>query len=123
MESLLKESDEALVLGVKAGFDPEEMCRIIRVSSGNSALFQARAQDYILKNYFEPSFFLDLMKKDMDIGITMAKTLNVPTPIGGAAYQMFLAAGNLGMGKLDFSAVCKAIETLSGVTIAASKKL
>jgi len=113
---------EALVLGVKAGADPEEMCRIISVSSGNSALFQARAQDYILKNYFEPSFFLDLMKKDMDIGITMAKTLNVPTPIGGAAYQMFLAASSLGMGKLDFSAVCKAIETLSGVTIAASKK-
>ncbi len=112
---------EALVLGIKAGADPEEMCRVISVSSGNSALFQARAQDYLLKNYFEPAFFLDLMKKDMDIGITMAKTLNVPTPIGAAAYQMFLAASGMGMGKMDFSAVCKAIETLSGVKIAASK--
>ena len=112
---------EALVLGIKAGADPEQMCRVISVSSGNSALFQARAKDYILKNYFEPAFFLDLMKKDMDIGITMAKTLNAPTPIGAAAYQMFLAASSLGMGKLDFSAVCKAIETLSGVNIAASK--
>ena len=112
---------EALVLGIKAGADPEEMCRVISVSSGNSALFQARAQDYLLKNYFEPAFFLDLMKKDMDIGITMAKTLNVPTPIGAAAYQMFLAASGMGMGKMDFSAVCKAIETLSGVKIAVSK--
>lgn len=112
---------EALVLGIKAGADPEEMCRVISVSSGNSALFQARAQDYLLKNYFEPAFFLDLMKKDMDIGITMAKTLNIPTPIGAAAYQMFLAASSMGMGKMDFSAVCKAIETLSGVKIAASK--
>ena len=112
---------EALVLGIKAGADPEKMCRVISVSSGNSALFQARAQDYLLKNYFEPAFFLDLMKKDMDIGITMAKTLNIPTPIGSAAYQMFLAASGMGMGKMDFSAVCKAIETLSGVKIAASK--
>jgi 3-hydroxyisobutyrate dehydrogenase-like beta-hydroxyacid dehydrogenase len=113
---------EALVLGIKAGADPKEMCRVIGVSSGNSALFQARAQDYILKDYFEPGFFLDLKKKDMDIGITMAKTLNVPTPIGATAYQMFLAASGMGLGKLDFSAVCKAIETLSGVNIAASKR-
>jgi 3-hydroxyisobutyrate dehydrogenase len=112
---------EGMVLGIKAGADPQEMGRVINVSSGNSALFQARFWDYILKDYFEPGFFLDLKKKDMDIGITMAKTLNVPTPIGAAAYQMYSAASSLGAGKLDFSAVCKAIETLSGVKIAPSK--
>jgi 3-hydroxyisobutyrate dehydrogenase-like beta-hydroxyacid dehydrogenase len=112
---------EAMVLGIKAGADPQEMGRVIGVSSGNSALFQARFWDYILKDFFEPGFFLDLKKKDMDIGITMAKTLNVPTPIGAAAYQMYSAASGMGAGKLDFSAVCKAIETLSGVKIAAAK--
>lgn len=112
---------EGLVLGIKAGADPRVMGKVISVSSGNSALFQARFWDYILKDNFEPGFFLDLKKKDMDIGITMAKTMNVPTPIGAAAYQMYSAASGLGMGKLDFSAVCKAIETLSGVKIAASK--
>jgi len=112
---------EAMVLGIKAGADPQEMGRVIGVSSGNSALFQARFWDYILKDFFEPGFFLDLKKKDMDIGITLAKTLNVPTPIGAAAYQMYSAASGMGAGKLDFSAVCKAIETLFGVKIVAAK--
>ena len=108
---------EGLVLGIKAGAEPRVMNEVISVSSGNSTLFQARVEDYILKGNFEPGFFLDLKKKDLGIGISMAKALNVPTPIGAAAYQMFTAASNLGAGKLDFSAVCKAIETLSGVKI------
>ncbi len=108
---------EGLVLGIKAGADPEVISEVISVSSGNSALFQARVKDYILKGNFEPGFFLDLKKKDFGIGISMAKAMSVPTPIGAAAYQMFAAASSLGAGKLDFSAVCKAIETLSGINI------
>lgn len=108
---------EGLVLGIKAGADPEVISRVVSVSSGNSTLFQARVQDYLLKGRFEPGFFLDLKKKDMGIGLSLAKELSVPTPIGAAAFQMYAAASNLGAGKLDFSAVCKAIETLSGVSI------
>jgi 3-hydroxyisobutyrate dehydrogenase-like beta-hydroxyacid dehydrogenase len=113
---------EGLVLGIKAGADPEVMNQVISVSSGNSALFQARVKDYILKGNFEPGFFLDLKKKDVGIGISMAKAMSVPTPIGAAAYQMYAAASSLGAGKLDFSAVCKAIETLSGVKISDSSR-
>lgn len=108
---------EGLVLGIKAGADPEMMNKVISVSSGNSALFQARVKDFMLKGNFEPGFFLDLKKKDVGIGISMAKAMSVPTPIGAVAYQMYAAASSLGAGKLDFSAVCKAIESLSGVKI------
>ena len=73
------------------------------------------------KQDFEPGFFLDLKKKDVGIGISMAKAMSVPTPVGAAAYQMYAAASSLGAGKLDFSAVCKAIETLSGVKISEFK--
>jgi 3-hydroxyisobutyrate dehydrogenase len=112
---------EGLVLGIKAGADPEVINQVVSVSSGNSALFQARVKDYILKGNFEPGFFLDLKKKDVGIGLSVAKAMSVPTPIGAAAYQMYAAASSLGAGKLDFSAVCKAIETLSGINIAEMK--
>lgn len=108
---------EGLALGIKAGADPEMICQVVGVSSGNSTLFQARAKKHILKGNFEPGFFLDLAKKDMGIGLSMAKALSVPTPIGAAAYQMYAAASSLGSGKLDFSAVCKATEALSGIHI------
>ena len=108
---------EGLVLGIKAGADPEVINQVVSVSSGNSALFQARVKDYILKGNFEPGFFLDLKKKDVAIGLSMAKAMSMPVPIGAAAYQMYASASSLGAGKLDFSAVCKAIETLSGTYI------
>ncbi len=112
---------EALTLGIKAGADPEMMHRVISVSSGNSTLFQNRVKDFMLKGDFTPGFFLDLCKKDLGLGVSMAQALGVPTPIGAAAYQMYVAASCLGAGKLDFSAVCKAIETMSGVCISDKK--
>ena len=60
---------------------------------------------------------LDLMKKDVGIGVDLAKALNVPAPLGGPTYQLFAIASRLGAGKLDFSAVCKAMEHLSGIKI------
>lgn len=113
---------EALTLGIKAGADPEIMHRVISVSSGNSALFQSRVKDFILKDNFEPGFYLDLKKKDLGIGISLAQSMGIPTPVGAAAYQMYVAASNQGMGSLDFSAVCKTLAHLSGVTLSDSEQ-
>ncbi len=108
---------EGLVLGIKAGADPEKMRQVIGVSSGNSTLFQLRVADFLLKDSFEPGFMLDLMKKDLGIGLDLGKALSVPVPIGAAAYQMYAAASGLNAGSLDFSAVCRTMEHLAGVKI------
>jgi 3-hydroxyisobutyrate dehydrogenase len=108
---------EALTLGKKAGADPEVMRQVISVSTGNSRLFEARVADYLLTGDFTPGFMLDLMKKDIGIGVEMGRALNVPVPIGAAAYQMYAAASSLGAGAEDFSAVCRAIEKLTGVRL------
>lgn len=108
---------EGLVMGIAAGAEPEMMRKVVEVSSGNSTLFQARVGDYLLKDSFEPGFMLDLMKKDLGIAVDLAKALNVPAPIGAAAYQMYAAASRLGQGERDFSAVCRTVETLTGVKI------
>jgi 3-hydroxyisobutyrate dehydrogenase-like beta-hydroxyacid dehydrogenase len=108
---------EGLTLGVKAGADPGMMRQVISVSSGNSTLFQLRAKDFILKDSFKPGFMLDLMKKDLGIGVDLGKALNIPVPVGAAAYQMYAAASGLGAGEQDFSAVCRAIGHLTGLTI------
>ena len=108
---------EGFTIGIKAGADPEVMLRVISVSSGDSFALQQRGKDFILKDFFEPGFMLDLMKKDIGIGVDLAKALNVPAPLGGLAYQMFVIASGLGAGKLDYSAVCKAMEHISGIKI------
>jgi 2-hydroxy-3-oxopropionate reductase len=109
---------EALTLGKKAGADPEVMRQVISVSTGGSRLFDARVADFLLTGDFTPGFMLDLMKKDLAIGVDMGRAMNVPVPIGAAAYQMYAAASSLGAGGEDFSAVCRAIEKLTGVCLA-----
>ena len=113
---------EALCLGVRAGADPEVMHQVISVSSGNSTLFQLRVADFLLQDNFEPGFMLDLMKKDMGLAVELGKELDVPMPIGAGAYQMFALASQLGAGKDDFSAVCRAAEHLSGIRLVASEE-
>ncbi len=108
---------EAFTIGIQAGADPEVMHDVISVSTANSFALQQRGKDFILKDFFEPGFMLDLMKKDVGIGVDLAKALNVPAPLGGPAYQLFAIASRLGAGKLDFSAVCKAMEHMSGIKI------
>ncbi len=112
---------EGLVLGIRAGADPNVMRQVIEVSSGNSTLFQNRVKNFLLKDSFVPGFMLDLMKKDLGIGVDLGKALNVPVPIAAAAYQMYAAAAGLGAGRQDFSAVCRAIEHLTGLKIGKSE--
>jgi len=111
---------EGLTLGVKAGADPKAMSSVIGVSSGNSTLFQIRANDFLLKDHYEPGFMLDLMKKDLGIGVDLGKPLDIPVPIAAAAYQMYAAASTLGHGSDDFSAVSKTLEKITGVNLGES---
>jgi 3-hydroxyisobutyrate dehydrogenase len=108
---------EGLTLGVKAGADPKAMSQVIGVSSGNSTLFQIRADDFLLKDQYAPGFMLDLMKKDIGIGVDLGKSMDIPVPIAAAAYQMYAAASTLGHGSDDFSAVSKTIEKLTGINL------
>lgn len=119
--TILAVVSEALVMGVKAGADPEVLRQVISVSSGNSNLFQARVGDFMLKDQFQPGFMLDLMKKDMGLALEIGKTLSVPMPVGAAAYQHYAAGTSMGVGREDFSAVCKAVEKMAGAQIVPRK--
>ena len=119
--TILAVVSEALVMGVRAGADPEIMRQVISVSSGNSGLFQARVGDFMMKDQFQPGFMLDLMKKDVGLALEIGRALSVPMPVGAAAYQHYAAGTNMGVGREDFSAVCKAVEKMAGVQIVPRK--
>ena len=119
--TILAVVSEALVMGVRAGADPEVLRQVISVSSGNSGLFQARVGDFMLKDQFEPGFMLDLMKKDIGLALEIGKALSVPMPVGAAAYQHYAAGTSMGVGRQDFSAVCKAVEKMAEAQIVPRK--
>jgi 3-hydroxyisobutyrate dehydrogenase-like beta-hydroxyacid dehydrogenase len=68
---------EAMVLGAKAGLDPQQMIDVIRQSTGHSVAFEMRAPRY-LSGDFEPGGTVDITWKDQTLQTDFANALGVP---------------------------------------------
>jgi 3-hydroxyisobutyrate dehydrogenase len=108
---------EALVLGKKAGLNPDVMFDIISKSSGSSYALTAKYEKYISKGNFNPGFMVDLMYKDLQLAIDTAKDLNCPLISGNMSQQLFEAAKAEGFGKEDISSVIKLFEKWAKVAV------
>ena len=103
---------EALVLGAKAGVEPEI---IIKVLSGGYA--QTRVMDVrgprIIKGDYAPGFRARFHYKDLNIIREAARAYGASLPAAALAHELFTSMVASGWGDLDHSAVVKVIERLS----------
>ena len=111
---------EALVLGVKAGLDPQTMYDVVKVSTGNSYAFEMRAPR-ILARDFAPGGTVDISFKDQELETQFAKQLGVPVLLANVTQQVYQMARAAGFNKEDGSAVVKIFEQLAGVTVGTRK--
>ncbi len=107
---------EGMVLGTKAGINPEILFEVISASGGNSRVFQSRAPRMIGGD-FKPMFALDLAYKDLQLVTMLAQELRVPVFLGSVAKQMFEMARAKGLGGEDTVALVKVLEELSDVRV------
>jgi 3-hydroxyisobutyrate dehydrogenase len=107
---------EALVLGVKAGLDPQAIYDVVRVSTGASAAWELRVPR-ILKGDYEPGGTVDISYKDQELETAFAKRLGVPLLLANVTQQVYQMARAQGLNKLDGSAIVKVFEKLAGVTV------
>jgi 3-hydroxyisobutyrate dehydrogenase len=107
---------EALVLGVKAGLDPQAIYDVVRVSTGTSFAFETRVPR-ILKRDFSPGGTVDISFKDQELETAFAKQLGVPLLLANVTQQVYQMARAAGLNKEDGSAVVKVLERLAGVQI------
>lgn len=108
---------EALVLGVKAGLDPNTMYEIIKASSGRSYVVETKLPNFILKGSFDSGFAIDLQYKDLELATATAKKMGMPLPMTNIAQQVFEMARAQGLGKEDISAVIKVWEKMMGALV------
>ncbi len=107
---------EALVLGVKAGLDPQTIYDVVRVSTGASYAFEGRVPK-ILRRDFSPGGTVDISFKDQELETGFAKALGVPLFLANVSQQVYQMARAAGLNKEDGSAIVKVLERLSGVTV------
>ncbi|HXJ80701.1 MAG TPA: NAD(P)-dependent oxidoreductase [Candidatus Methylomirabilis sp.] len=107
---------EALVMGVKAGLDPQVIYDVVRVSTGTSFAFESRVPK-ILARDFSPGGTVDISFKDQELETAFAKQLGVPVLLANVSQQVYQMARAAGLNKEDGTAVIKVLERLAGVRV------
>lgn len=108
---------EALVLGAKAGVDPEKIIQVLNGGLAASRIMELRGPGMIAGS-FQPGFRVNLHRKDLGIIMETGKEYGVALPVTALVSQLFDAVAANGGGDLDHSALITAIEQLSNYTIA-----
>ena len=112
---------EAMVLGVKAGIEPQALFDMLSTSGGRSFHFQKRFPN-VLAGDFNPYFSIALSRKDLGLALDMAAQLGVPMPAAGAVKQVYEAARAAGLANQDMAAVTKLYEAWADVEVRKPKE-
>jgi L-threonate 2-dehydrogenase len=106
-------SAEAMVLGMKAGLDPQMIFDLITAGAGNSRVFELRVPMMVKNNYDDVTMKIDVWDKDMQVISDYARKIRVPTPMFDASKPIYIKAMKSGRGAQDTAAVCAVLETMA----------
>lgn len=110
-------SSEAMVMGAKAGLDPQVMLDVINAGSGRNSATQDKFPRAILPGTFDFGFGTGLAYKDVRLCIDEAEALGVPMVVGGAVREL-LAITNAVFGpQSDYTSMCRVVENWSQVEV------
>jgi 3-hydroxyisobutyrate dehydrogenase len=107
---------EGMVLGVKAGLDPELLFEVVGNGSGASRMFSAMVPEVLRRN-FEPGFMVDLMHKDASLAVELGKSLDVELRAGSLAVDLLQATRDAGHGRKSMFAEILPLEESAGVEV------
>jgi L-threonate 2-dehydrogenase len=106
---------EAMVLGLKAGLDPQTVLEMVTTGAGNSRVFELRAPMMVKDRYDDPTMKISVWQKDMAVIGEFAKQMGVPTPMFDATVPVYEKAMKSGHAEHDTAAVCAVLEAMAGV--------
>ena len=109
-------SFEGLIMGTKAGVDPQLLLDCIRAGSGSSAGL-ATVDSTVFKGDFSPTFTLDLACKDMDLALTLAKQMLVPMRVAPVVQQLMIEGLAHGLGEMSSGVVMQLLEHAAGFEV------
>lgn len=106
---------EAIVLGVKAGLDPERILEVISSGAGTSRIFELRGPMMARGIYTPPTATMHVLQKDSAIIAELARALGVSTPMLDAAAPLYDEAEALGYAEEDVGAVHAVLARRAGL--------
>lgn len=107
---------EVLPLAAKAGVDLKALYDVVRVSGGNSRVFEGSVPA-ICRRDFTVTFHLKLAHKDMSYMSAVGREYNVPLPMVNSLLNVLDLAKASGLGDDNASALVKLWEQVSQVEV------
>ena len=108
---------EALVLGAKAGVDPNRIADVLQGGLAATKVLEMR-RDKFLSGDFEPGFRIRLHLKDLKNAGELARETGVALPAAAIVEQLMRAAAANGRGEYDHSGLITVLEDLAGARVA-----
>jgi len=109
---------EGMLLGTRAGIDPQLLYEILTNSSATSGALVSM-KSYALAGNFAPGFTVDNMEKDVTLALQLARELQMPLFAGSVAQQFLRSAQAAGLGDRHTAAQILPLERLLGVEVRA----
>jgi putative dehydrogenase len=106
---------EAMVLGMKAGLDPQRIVEVVSAGAGTSRVFELRAPMMAEGNYLPASMRSTTWTKDLTVIGDFASALACPTPLFNLSASLHTAVLAMGHGAEDTAAVCAVYEEMAGL--------
>ncbi len=117
-------SAEGLLIGKRAGLDPETMIDVINESTGMSWVSRTHFKQRIFNRAFDDAFKLDLMVKDIGIAMRIAGEQGLPIQLSETGQRLWREAQSATAKDASISEMVRWLEHLTGVELnAASERL
>lgn len=107
---------ELLIFARKAGADPRRVVAAISKGAAQCWALDNKPQ-HLFEGKRQPGFKAEMQLKDLSIVMETASEYGVPLPMTAVSTQLFIAMCEMGMEKLDNSAVLGVIEKLAGTEL------
>ncbi|MHA3771598.1 NAD-binding protein [Verrucomicrobiota bacterium sgz303538] len=104
---------EALAIVQKAGLPPDTLAAALEHNAARSGTMELKLPKMLAGDY-EPHFSLKHMLKDVQLGMQMAKKLDVDTPATAVTAKVMSNATDRGWGEDDFASVYRTYEGEEG---------
>lgn len=108
---------EGLVLGAKAGIDPEKLLEVINNGSGQNSASLTKVPNHVLNRKFDLGGPMYISKKDVTLWRQEAERLGVTQWVGNTVHHLVMQANAMGLGPGDMTELAKIIEQMSAVEI------
>jgi len=112
---------EALLFASKAGADPAKVRQALMGGFAASRILEVHGERMV-KRTFDPGFRIELHQKDLNLALTSGRQLGLALPNTATAQELLNSCVANGHGKLDHSALVRALELLANHEIGQSHK-